>query len=258
VHSRENYKLKQIEKVSKATLKKMDIPSGSDVCRKQFFHFMTNLAQTTEDEGTYNEYLPDIMPLFADLSKEDILKKIASQEFTHFMKYYEDAEDLNVRNKSKSFQDSDNFGNKKGGRNDRRGAGRFTNDSGYTSLFVTLGAKDGLYKAAFLQYILDESRLKKDVLGKINLRDTFTTFEIDTDHAQKMINALEGKSFNGREVFVRYDNQSGGGGNRSSNSRTGGKSSRNGGNHSFRDSARKSPNASKKFYHNGDFKRKEF
>ncbi len=36
----------------------------------------------------------------------------------------------------------------------------------YTKLFVNLGSKDGFYKASFLQFILDMSDLRKDVLGK--------------------------------------------------------------------------------------------
>jgi ATP-dependent RNA helicase DeaD len=40
VTQREVYRLRQIEKLINNKFHKMDIPSGKDVCRKQFFHFI--------------------------------------------------------------------------------------------------------------------------------------------------------------------------------------------------------------------------
>lgn len=37
-HARETYKIRGIEKMMNAQFHKLDIPSGTDVCRKQFFH----------------------------------------------------------------------------------------------------------------------------------------------------------------------------------------------------------------------------
>ena len=45
VTPKEIYRLKQIEKMVNTRLHKMDIPSGKDVCRKQFFHFIDRMLQ---------------------------------------------------------------------------------------------------------------------------------------------------------------------------------------------------------------------
>ena len=66
-------------------------------------------------------------------------------------------------------------------------------DSGYTRLFINLGIKDGFYKASFLQFILDESDLKKEVLGKIDMREMNSWVEIDKSDAGRMIKSLDGK-----------------------------------------------------------------
>ena len=73
-------------------------------------------------------------------------------------------------------------------------------NSGYTRLFINLGTKDGFYKASFLQFILDESDLKKEVLGKIDMRDMNSWIEIDQDVASTMIKAIDGKRYNNRTV----------------------------------------------------------
>ena len=94
-HSRETFKIKSLERMINAQFHKVDIPSGKDVCRKQFFHFMEKLMLTDVSHGDYETYLPDLMEKFADVSKEEVLQRVAALEFNHFLKYYENAEDLN-------------------------------------------------------------------------------------------------------------------------------------------------------------------
>ncbi len=195
-HTRETFKIKQLEKMVNAQFHKLDIPSGTDVCRKQFFHFMDKLLQTDISNGDYETYLPDLMKKFENVSKEEVLQRVAALEFDHFLKYYENAEDLNARMDSRS---RDNFrDNASGSRNERSNFNR--RDNGYTRLFVNLGIKDGFYKASFLQFILDESNLKKEVLGKIDMRDMNTWVEVDKASAGKMIKAIDGKRYNNRTV----------------------------------------------------------
>ncbi len=195
-HSRESYKIKSLERMINAKFHKVDVPSGKDVCRKQFFSFMDKLMQADVSHGDYETYMPDLMTKFAEVSKEEVLQRVAALEFSHFLKYYENAEDLNrsdVRGDRRQPGRED-----MGGRKERPGFNR--RDSGYTRLFINLGIKDGFYKASFLQFILDESNLKKEVLGKIDMRDMNSWVEIDKDAAGKMIKAIDGKRYNNRTI----------------------------------------------------------
>ena len=49
--------------------------------------------------------MPDLEKKFADISKEEVLKRVAALEFDHFLKYYENAEDLNVRTRFQGKRD---------------------------------------------------------------------------------------------------------------------------------------------------------
>ncbi|MBL0183504.1 MAG: DEAD/DEAH box helicase [Chitinophagaceae bacterium] len=196
-HSRESFKIKSLERMINAKFNKVDIPSGKDVCRKQFFHFMDKLMQADVSHGDYETYMPDLMTKFAEVSKEEVLQRVAALEFSHFLKYYENAEDLN-RADIRGDRRQPGREDMSGSRNERTNFNR--RDNGYTRLFVNLGIKDGFYKASFLQFILDESNLKKEVLGKIDMRDMNSWVEIDKDAAGKMINALDGKRYNNRTI----------------------------------------------------------
>jgi ATP-dependent RNA helicase DeaD len=228
VHARESYRLRQIENINKCTMHKLDIPSGKDVCRKQFFHLMDKLMSTDVSHGDYETYVPMLAEKFADMSKEEILTRFAALEFNRFLSYYENAQDLNVRTADRGARNNDRGDNRgrergrneyaeRGVRNNDRGAergdgrGRSANRAaaGSTRLFVNLGTKDGFYKASFLQYILDMSELKKDVLGKIDMRDMNSWVEIESGSAKKMIQALDGKNYKGRRIRMN-DADSGG------------------------------------------------
>jgi ATP-dependent RNA helicase DeaD len=207
VHAREIFKLKQIEKMIKQPFHKLDIPSGKDVCRKQFFHFMDKLLQTDISHGDYETYLPVLQEKFADVTKEEVLKRVAAQEFDRFLKYYENAEDLNVRETRGRERPFERSGPDQARRRD--GRREFGGNGEFARLFVNLGTKDGFYKASFLQFILDMSDLNKDVLGRIDMKEMNSWVEIDKSVANKMIRAIDGKTFKGRRIRMNDANSRG-------------------------------------------------
>lgn len=207
VHAKEMYKFKQIERINNSRFHKLDIPSGKDVCRKQFFHFMDKLLSADISHGDYETYVPMLSEKFAEVTKEEVLQRVAALEFDRFLKYYENAEDLNLRERERSKTGSlPALGGKmrseraEGSRGDSRKEFSRSSSGGYKRLFVNLGTRDGFFKASFLQFILDMSDLKKEVLGKIDMKDMNSWIEIDKSSAQQMIRSLDGKKYKGRSI----------------------------------------------------------
>lgn len=209
VHMRELGKMKQIQTIVQVPFHKLEIPTGKDVCRKQFYHFMDKLLQLDVSHGDYETYVPMLEEKFADMSKEEILKRVAALEFDRFLKYYENAEDLNVREQRRG-ERSDRLTVRRGAEagdrrafTDTRGRKFGGNGGGsgdYTKLFVNLGTKDGFYKASFLQFILDMSELQKEVLGRIDMKEMNSWIEIDKNAARQMIQAIDGRNYRGRRI----------------------------------------------------------
>jgi ATP-dependent RNA helicase DeaD len=186
---KEVYRLRQIEKMINNRFHKLDIPAGKDVCRKQFFHFIDKMLAADISHGGYETYLPVLRERFSTVEKEEILQRVAALEFDRFLKYYENAADLNITQDMRG----GSFANARPS-DGSAGAGN------YQRLFVNLGTKDGFYKASFLQFILDMSDLKKEVLGRVDLREMNSWIEIDRTAARKMIKAIDGKNFRGRRI----------------------------------------------------------
>jgi ATP-dependent RNA helicase DeaD len=212
INSRELGKVRQIERMVQVPFHKVEIPTGKDVCRKQFFHFMEKLLSADISHGDYETYVPMLEEKFANVSKEEILKRVASKEFSRFLKYYENAEDLNVRAVQRD-RETPVRGHREriplgAGRGmPSRPASSFTPGNGdFVKLFVNLGTKDGFYKASFLQFVLDMSDLRKEVLGKIDMKEMNSWIEIDKKSAPQMIRAIDGKNYKGRRIRMNDAN----------------------------------------------------
>ncbi len=169
---------------------------------------MEKLLQTDVSHGDYETYMPMLAEKFADVSKEEVLKRVVATEFDRFLKYYENAADLNARAETRVRERTydradrgDNRGDRNDGRTrDTRGREFSGGDGNYARLFVNLGTKDGFYKASFLQFILDMSDLKKESLGRIDMKEMNSWIEIDKSVADKMVRAVDGKTFKGRRI----------------------------------------------------------
>jgi ATP-dependent RNA helicase DeaD len=203
IHSREAFRLRQIEKIVQAPFHKLEIPSGKDVCRKQFFFFMDKLLQADISHGDYETYVPMLEEKFAEVSKEEVLKRVAALEFDRFLKYYENSGDLNIRDDRRG--ERREAGNREGGRS-KRDDYRKGGDGDYARLFVNLGTKDGFYKASFLQFILDMSDLRKDALGRVDMKEMNSWIEVDKRAAAQMIKAIDGKNYKGRRIRMNDAN----------------------------------------------------
>lgn len=194
LHSRETGRLRDIEQLTKCKFEKLEIPSGREVCEKQFFAFIEKLKQADISHGDYENYLPYLKEQFAEMSKEEVIKRVAALEFNRFLKYYEKSGDLNS-------------GDHK------------IDHSRYNRLFVSLGEKDGFYKAAFLEFLLDTTGHTKAQLGKIELLDSYSFVEVEKDITDEFMSAFAGKKFRGRPIKIEVSSdRTGGGRNRSGRS----------------------------------------
>jgi ATP-dependent RNA helicase DeaD len=142
------------------------------------------------------------------------LKRMAAMEFDRFLKYYENAEDLNVRERLREPREripvggNREFNRPQGREYGRREsvAGNGNSGGDFMRLFVNLGTKDGFFKASFLQFILDMSDLKKEVLGRIDMKEMNSWVEVDKSVANQMIRSIDGKKYKGRSIRMNDAN----------------------------------------------------
>ena len=96
IHSKEKFKIKDIERMLKRKFEQRQIPNGLEVCKKQLFYQIDKMQNVDVNEEQIDPYMAQIMNQLEYLSKEELLKRFVSLEFNRFLDYYKNAPDLNI------------------------------------------------------------------------------------------------------------------------------------------------------------------
>jgi ATP-dependent RNA helicase DeaD len=192
VHLREKHILQQIERKVKKSFKALKIPTGSEICGKQLFNWVSKLENVVTDHQEIEKFLPEIKEKLAGLDREELLKRVVSLEFDRFLDDYRHGEDLidPVSEKEASF-----------GRSGRRSSTE-QYAGNYTRLFINLGKSDGFFPEQLIELVNSNTRGKKVPIGKIDLLKTFSFFEVEAGYANDLIGALNNATFDNRRVAV--------------------------------------------------------
>ena len=196
VHSREKFKIRNIEKVIGKQFEQGVIPSAEEICKKQLYKVMDQIVKTDVDDEEIGPFMQDIQRYFEFIDKEEIIKKIVSMEFGKFLSYYADAPSLTPVPSPKGEGSKD----AKGKREDGHGRKQPTPTSkGYKKLFINLGKRDGFYPGELMQ-TLNRFVGGRQEVGHIDLLDTISYFEVPEKDAKKVMIQLTGIRYKGRTV----------------------------------------------------------
>ena len=199
VHSREKFKIRNIEKVIGKQFEQGVIPSAQEICKKQLYKVMDQIVKTDVDDEEIAPFMQDIQRYFEYIDKEELIKKIVSMEFGKFLSYYADAPEIEEVNSKRE--------EGRGKREDGRGRKQPTPTSkGYKKLFINLGKKDGFYPGELMQ-TLNRFVGGPQEVGHIDLLDTISYFEVPEKDAKKVMIQLTGIRYKGRTVRCNDGNE---------------------------------------------------
>ena len=113
------------------------------------------------------------------------------------LEYYKDADDLQIVDERNS-RNEDRGVRSKG--NSRRSS---SSEEGYTRFFLNFGKSDGLYPNQLIE-LINKCVPGRVRVGKIDLRDSFSFFEIEDNEAKRVMNAMNGFEVDGRRISVEF------------------------------------------------------
>ena len=192
VHTKEKSKIRAIEKTIGKDFVQADIPSAEEICKKQLYKVMDQIVKTDVNEEEIAPFMEDINRYFEYIDKEDIIKKIVSLEFGKFLAYYANAPEIE----------------KPTGRGERKKKERTSDErkrthkaeAGYRRLFINLGKADGFYPGELMQFVNRNMRDGRQEIGAIDLMSKMSYFEVPERDAAKVMRALDGTTYKGRQV----------------------------------------------------------
>lgn len=196
-HVKEKGKIREIERIINKTFEKGEMPSGKAICEKQLFNLVDKIEKVKVNEEEIESLMPAIFRKLDWLEKEDILRRVVSLEFNRMIDYYKDADDLQIVDERSSRND-DRASKGKG--NSRRSAG---SEDGYTRFFLNFGKADGLYPNQLIE-LINKCVPGRVNVGKIDLRDSFSFFEVDNNEAKRVMTGMNGFEVDGRRISVEF------------------------------------------------------
>lgn len=237
---REKGKLKRIEQIIKKKIEIKKVPGGQEICAVQLKGLIQKVLSTEVNDEKISELLAPIMPQFAEMSAEEILKRFVSFEVNRILEYYENAQDINLdvekenerrrtlsernheRNErrrrererdrgERSYDSRDERSRERrdrgGDRRDRRGKA----DSGteYTRFFMNIGKREQLDQGKLLK-LLNEHANDRDIhYGSIDIMRSFSFFEVESKYTDKVLRSLANATYDGLPVSVQVAQSTG-------------------------------------------------
>ena len=187
-NSRESRKIKSIENKSQIKFLKMDVPSGKDICSKQLFKLIEKIEKVKVDEKQISPFLPDIYEKLNWLSREDLIKHFVSAEFNRFLDYYKKSRDIK----------SDN-GSDRSSKDSSKSRGR---SKDFENLSVNVGRKQGITPIELISLVNRITKSNEIEIGSIDIRQSYTIFEIDKTITKSLIKSSSSLNHNGVDLKV--------------------------------------------------------
>ncbi|EEX18778.1 DEAD/DEAH box helicase [Prevotella veroralis F0319] len=196
IHSREKYKVRNIEREIGKEFIDGTLPSPEEICKKQLFKTMDNILKTDVDEEQIAPYMEDINRQFEYIDKEDLIKKIVTSTFGRFLDYYKNAPEIE-KPSARSSREEGRSGRSEGRATRSRGARKA--EKGFKRLFINLGKNDGFYPGEVMQFI-NKNMNGHQAVGHIDLLAKQSYIEVPEQDAQKVMKALDGAVYKRRKV----------------------------------------------------------
>ena len=195
IHSKEKYKVRNIEKTIGKEFVDGTLPTPQEICTKQLYRAMDKIEKVDVDEDQIAPFMEEINRHFEFMDKEVIIKKLVSMTFGRFLDYYADAPEIEKPTAGRSGKSA------KSGKtgNTGRPSGPRKAEKGYARLFINLGKTDGFYPGEIMQYLNRHIKGKQQV-GHIDLLQKFCYIEVPERDADRVMKALDGTVYKGRPV----------------------------------------------------------
>lgn len=194
INLREKGKLRAIEHIIGKKFEAGTMPTGKQICEKQLIKVIDDLEKVKVNEEEIADFMPGIYRKLDWLSKEDLIKRMVSHEFNRFLEYYRDREEIETATGSERSA-------RTGERGERRSNGNRQAEPGYKRLFINLGKMDNFFPSELIG-LLNKNTRGRIELGRIDLMQKFSFFEVEEKEAGNVVKALNRASWNGRKVSV--------------------------------------------------------
>ena len=196
IHSREQKKLKEIEKKIGKTFEYKKVPTPEHIIEKQLYNLADRIERVQVEEDTIAKYIPGVRKKLEWLTEEDLLKRVLSLEFNRLLNYYRNMPDIDLN----APEHGDKSEKRRGERRSRKEKDRREGEPGFERLALNVGKAQGFFPGNLMEIINRNSTGNKPEIGRIDLMPDYTLFDVRNGDAHRVISALKNVDFFGTKL----------------------------------------------------------
>ena len=201
-HHREKSMIPQLERRLGIRFKQIEPPSVEVLLQRKLVAHIQEILDAPEKK-VLEKVLAPIQQALEEFSKEELIYQIAANFAQKNPRYTQEYRPAPMPPSSHAREgrgrDRRDRGDR-GGRDRRRGG-----NSEFARLFINLGTVDMQQKGDFLGYVCRSCNISGDFVGRIDMSEKYTFFDVHQDSAEQVISALDGGDYKGRPLRVNQD-----------------------------------------------------
>ena len=183
VSKRERKRLREIENLSKISFIQNQLPSDADVFKSQIKSFTEKIINAAIPNQDDKEIFEDFYNKLSSFTKEEIIGKIISMN-------------IQTNNDTKNNNDKHNVS-----KTDDYYKGNKT-----SKLIINIGRNEKLTPHTFIRLINKTIRSRDTEIGKIDIKKSYTTFEVDSKIKNIIISKINKIRYNRKLILVSVYN----------------------------------------------------
>ncbi|HHS95299.1 MAG TPA: DEAD/DEAH box helicase [Phaeodactylibacter sp.] len=179
MHPNDAHILRQLEKRNNISFSPAHIPTGEEICELQVLNYIRRLRES-EVSPELEPFMDKISQELQELSKMQIIEKLAALSFNRFLEKYRLAPDLNQHKRAKKEFSKENM----------------------HCLYINMGHMDLENKGQLLGFICKHGGINGSQVGKIKVNRTHSYFDVVADVADKVKANFKNVQRAGRDIRV--------------------------------------------------------
>ena len=197
INTKEQSKIRRIEKIIGKTFAQAKLPTGEEVCSKQLLSMIDQINAVEVREEEIAPYLSLIEDKWRNLGRHEIIKKFLSVEFNRFLDYYRNAQDLNIVVEKKKKKGSDGQGSD----SDAPAYVPRRNEKGFQWVKMNIGSKQSVSARTIVRMMTSLGVGKKGI-GKIEIRRSECFVSISSNAAKYVVDQTNNTDYKGRRLWT--------------------------------------------------------
>lgn len=215
INMKEKHKIGRIEKTVQRKITAATVPLGKEICEKQLIHLAEQIKAIKVDSEQIALYMAVAREKLADLSRDELLERFLSRDFSRIFTYYQKANDLaavsSVTRERETTFDRKDRSSRTSTRSDftprdkEKRQSYDEKDRGFTYLVVNLGKQDQILPPQLIGLVNRSTHNRNIRLGNIDIASSKSRFQVENRYCEEVYGALNGFKFNGKKLVVERE-----------------------------------------------------